>query len=211
MNMEVLLFFVSVFVISFSGAMAPGAVTAATISLGVKKKYAGAMIAVGHGIIELPLIFLLMAGFDKLIDSQSVMIAIGYVGGAFLLWMGLGLVRNAATPDYKPQKACSFSPILAGIILSASNPYFVIWWITVGLKLATEARQFGFAAFLIFTFVHWLCDLTWFQLLSFASFKGSRVMSDKHLKIILAICGAAMLCFGLWFIYDATSMLVSLS
>ena len=90
--MEILLFFVSVFVISFSGAMAPGAVTAATISLGVKKKYAGSMLAVGHGIIELPLIFLLMAGFDKLIDSKLIRDGhvVGWIhfGSAFKKWLG---------------------------------------------------------------------------------------------------------------------------
>ena len=46
----------SVFVVSISGAMAPGPVTATAITLGTKEKYAGVYISIGHAVVEVPLV-----------------------------------------------------------------------------------------------------------------------------------------------------------
>ena len=136
----------------------------------------------------------------------TALIFIGIMGGVFLFWMGIILVRDIRKPGYTAKKTYGTNPVLTGMILSASNPYFLIWWITIGIKLASQARQLGFFAFLLFTIVHWLCDLTWFAMLSFASFKGAKIMSDRNLKIILGICGIALLCYGGYFILDAVNL-----
>ena len=57
--MSLLLFLIQVFVISFSGAAQPGPVTATAIALGSRDRYAGLLLALGHGIIEFPLMLLL--------------------------------------------------------------------------------------------------------------------------------------------------------
>ena len=200
---ELALFLGSVFIISCSGAMAPGPITAAAITLGMRNKHAGVFFAIGHGLIELPLILLVAFGFDSILNSPAILNIIGLIGGAFLLWMGIGLFVNIRNPAYSPGNLYSTGPVLTGVILSATNPYFLFWWMTIGLKLASKARFLGFWAFLLFTLVHWLCDLVWFEALSFASFKGSKVMSDKVLRIVLCICAFALMAFGLKFVYDS--------
>ena len=57
------LFLGSVIAISLTGVMMPGPVTAVTIANGTRRKAAGALVAVGHGVIELPLIAVLYFGF----------------------------------------------------------------------------------------------------------------------------------------------------
>ena len=52
-------FFASVALISMSGVLMPGPLFAVTIEKAAKSKTAGALIAVGHGIVEFPLMFLI--------------------------------------------------------------------------------------------------------------------------------------------------------
>ena len=88
------------------------------------------------------------------------------------------------------------------------NPYFLIWWATIGLALATRATQFGLHAFALFAVTHWLVDLFWVTALSFAAFHGTSLMGPKSLTIILKICAAAMLLFALLFLYNSTLLLM---
>jgi threonine/homoserine/homoserine lactone efflux protein len=199
-------FLIGAVVISLSGVMAPGAVTAATIAQGTRSKHAGAFIAVGHGIIEIPLIFFIMLGLGTILEIHFVKIGIGLAGGAFLVWMGSQMLRQIRKPDFAPEKTYTTGPIITGFILSISNPYFLLWWASVGLNLAMEAKSFGITAFALFAFIHWLCDLVWLEILSAASFKGTTLLGPKGQRIILAICGAALVIYGAMFAYNAFAL-----
>jgi threonine/homoserine/homoserine lactone efflux protein len=203
-----LLFLVQVLIISCSGAMQPGPVTASVIKMGARNRWAGTLLAVGHGIIEFPLMILIILGLGKYFEIPKVQIAIGLAGGIFLIVMAIqGLLSLKAKEDNQ-SKAFTDRPILAGIILTASNPYFLIWWATVGLALATQAKQWGIWAFGLFALAHWSVDLIWLQILSLASFKGSVLMGPRGMKIVLMVCSAALFFFGLFFIYNAAKLWV---
>jgi threonine/homoserine/homoserine lactone efflux protein len=208
--MALLLFLVSVFIISFTGAMQPGPVTATAISLGARNRHAGALLAVGHGIVEFPLMILIIVGLGKFFQWDATKISIGLAGGSILLIMGIQIFRSSArTGDVEaaPKKA---TPVVAGIVLTLSNPYFLIWWATVGLALALEAVDFGIWAFALFAVVHWFVDLIWVEALSLASFHGTTLLGPRLEHAVLRVCGAALLGFGAFFIYRAIDMLVAL-
>jgi threonine/homoserine/homoserine lactone efflux protein len=205
--MRLLLFLSEVLVISLSGVMAPGPVTAAAIAMGARNRFAGALIAIGHGLIEFPLMILIVLGMDKILKSTCTQIVIGLAGGLFLLIMAIEMLnslRYAASQAAKPTKG---GPIAAGVLLSAGNPYFLLWWATVGLALATTARGLGVWAFVLFAVLHWLCDLAWLWALSWASFKGSVLLGPIVQRIVLVICSVALLAFGIFFAYRATRLI----
>ncbi|TFG49810.1 MAG: hypothetical protein E4H40_02360, partial [Candidatus Brocadiia bacterium] len=102
-------------------------------------------------------------------------------------------------------------PVAAGILLSAGNPYFLLWWATIGLKLATDARSFGILAFPLFAITHWTVDCVWLLALSWASFKGKKLLGQESYHIVLKVCSAAMFFFSLKFIYDSIALWPSLS
>lgn len=183
--------------------MAPGSVTAATIAHGARRRDGGILIAIGHGIVEFPLMFSIILGFGAIIKLPSAQIGIGIVGGVFLLWMGVQMIRDISKENFSVHGSYKSGPLLTGIVLSASNPFFLFWWATIGLKLATDARNLGWVAFVLFTIVHWLCDLVWLGILGWASFKGSTVFGAKAQRIVLGICGTALIFFSLKFIYSA--------
>jgi threonine/homoserine/homoserine lactone efflux protein len=207
---ELIIFLAGAILVSLSGVMAPGPITAVTISSGANNRHAGALIAVGHAIIEFPLILLIIGGARKLLELETVRIAIGLAGGLFLIILAIQIIRSKAQPD-SPGKTQNYKgPILTGIILSGGNPYFLVWWATIGLALATKARQFGILAFGLFALVHWLCDFFWLEALSWASFKGSVLMGKKAQRYMLLICSMALLFIAAIFLYDAGGSLVKL-
>ena len=199
-------FLVSAIIISLSGVMAPGAVTAATIAQGTRSRWAGTLISVGHGIVEMPLIFLLMLGLHFFFEMAPVKITIGILGGGFLLWMGYGMIRQIRKPAAEQAGNFKSGSIVTGILLSATNPYFLLWWATVRLNLAMGASELGLTALILFAIVHWLCDVVWLSILSFGAFythKGAGLFSNHIQKGILACCGIALLVFGGKFLFDA--------
>lgn len=208
---NLLLFLVQVVVISLSGVMAPGPVTAAAIATGSRNRYAGTFIALGHGIIEFPLMILIILGMSRIFEAAKTQIVIGLAGGTFLLLMAIQMLISLKTVENPQSQVRKEKPILTGLILSAGNPYFLVWWATVGLTLATSAAQLGIWAFALFAIVHWLCDCIWLQTLSWASFKGAKMLGGKSQRIVLMICSAALLFFGLFFIYNAAANLIKMN
>jgi threonine/homoserine/homoserine lactone efflux protein len=203
---ELLIFLASATVISLSGVMAPGAMTAATLAAGTKHRHAGVALALGHGVVEMPLVLAIVFGLGSVITLTSVKIGIGLAGGAFLLLLAWGLLRDArkgpATGDDTSVNATR-SPFITGIVLSASNPLFLLWWATVGLKLATDAVDLGIVAFVLFAIIHWLLDLLWLEVLSQGAWRGTQVFSHRAQQIVLGVCGAALGVFGIKFLIDA--------
>jgi threonine/homoserine/homoserine lactone efflux protein len=199
--MALLLFLLKVVGISLSGAMAPGPVTAAAIGMGSRNRFAGVLMALGHGVVEFPLMVLLLFGVGRLLKLPSVGIVIGLAGGGFLILMAIQMLRGLRDSGAQEMPMTRSGPLAAGVLLSAGNPYFLIWWATVGLTLITTATtSFGLWAFGLMAVAHWSCDLVWLTALSWASFKGSVLLGPKRRNIVLAVCAAAMLGFGLYFI-----------
>jgi threonine/homoserine/homoserine lactone efflux protein len=203
-----MLFLVQVIVISLSGVMAPGPVTAAAIGMGARSRYAGMLLAIGHGIVEFPLIVLIVLGMGRILKLPTAQIVIGLAGGAFLLIMAIGMLRSLRSAQIQEIEVAKSTPVMAGIILSAGNPYFLFWWATVGLALATTATGMGIWAFVLFAVVHWLCDFIWLGALSWASFKGTGLFGARSRRIVLMICAIALFFFGLFFIYNAARTLI---
>ena len=188
--------------------MAPGPVTAAAIGIGARSRYAGMLLAIGHGIVEFPLMILIVLGMGRILKLPTAQIIIGLAGGAFLLMMAIGMLKSLRSPEQQETKVAKSTPLLAGIILSAGNPYFLFWWATVGLALATTATGMGIWAFALFAIVHWLCDFIWLSALSWASFKGTGLFGPSSQRIVLWICAVALFFFGLYFIYNACNVLI---
>jgi threonine/homoserine/homoserine lactone efflux protein len=207
---ELLFFLAQVFIISITGALQPGPVTATTITMGTRNRWAGTLLAVGHGIIEFPLMVVIVLGVGRYFEMPKIQIAIGLAGGVFLILMGIQSLLSLKAGTNVESKSLGSRPVLAGIILSAGNPYFLIWWATVGLALATQATKWGVWAFALFALTHWSVDLIWLQILSWASFKGSVLLGPRRLRVVLIFCSAALFGFGLFFIYNACNALIKI-
>jgi threonine/homoserine/homoserine lactone efflux protein len=196
---ELLAFYALVAFISLSGVMMPGPVFAATIAKGYKDKNAGIQIALGHGVVEFPLIAVIGLGLGTSFANTGVMLTIGLAGGMVLIYIGYNMIVMRKEVD-ETEEFLPYHPIIVGILTSVSNPYFFLWWATVGLVLIAMALGFGILALVLFAVIHWTCDLLWDYFVSFTVFKSKRLWSEKGHNVVFGICGAIMVIFGVWFI-----------
>lgn len=201
------LFLLEVVGISLSGVLAPGPLTATSVALGVNSPMAGSLVAIGHGIVEWPIMILLITGLVRFLDSEGARTGLALIGGLVLGWMGLTVLRAMSTTNPVPIYNRTYGPILAGVVLTAANPYFLIWWGTIGLKLSSDAWERGMLIFGLFALVHWLCDAVWLGILSWVSYKGSSLSGSPIQRLILIISGAAMILFAIRFVLDGISRL----
>ncbi len=197
------LFLASVVVISLSGVVVPGPLLAVTIAKGPEGPHAGAYVGIGHGLVEMPLIALIALGFGTIFTSPVFTIGVGLVGGAMLVYLGAGIVRSGgaltAGASDLPYRA-----VPSGALATLMNPYFFVWWATVGAALVVQAGAWGLAGLVLFGLVHWSCDLAWYWLVTAALSRGGSGAGAGRLPRTIYFCaGLLLIGFGLWFLFGA--------
>ena len=196
------LFLASVVLISMSGVMLPGPLFAVTIEKASKWKTAGALIALGHGVIEFPLMFLIFFMLSQFAIPDPVQSGIGLVGGSLMIYMGVQAFRNR-NKEEKAQANPKRDSLLAGIWTTAVNAGFILWWLTIGTALIHNAQSFGLLGFPVFAGVHWLCDFVWYTVIAFAIFKSRRFWTKRVHEGISLFCVAVFVGFGAYFFGSA--------
>jgi len=198
---------VSSFVIALSGALVPGPLFTITVGESLKRGFsAGPLIILGHGILEFLVVCLFFFGLTPLFAGAGVKATVGTVGGMVLIAMGAMILRDAGRSSLQylvGEKKTGLHPVVSGIIGSLSNPYWVIWWITIGLGYLVSAVRFGLAGITAFFLGHILADLAWYSLVSFAVSRGRKVLGEKGYRVLLYACGVFLMAFGVWFIKGA--------
>lgn len=195
--------FGSAFAIGLSGAIVPGPMFAATVaSTTARGFWAGPEIVLGHGALECLLILLIAWGLGRALQKDKAVGAIALAGGACLLWMGFGVVAHAsaiATGEHQSPVA-SFHPVAVGVITSIANPYWVLWWATIGVTYVGLSLQQGRLGLAFFASGHVLSDLAWFSLVSGLVAAGRDVLGGAVFRNLLIGCGILLLGFGGYFV-----------
>ena len=202
------LFLISVILISLSGVLLPGPLFAVILEKASKSKYAGLLIALGHGLVEIPLIFFIYFWLSQFEIPIFVSIAVGIIGGLLMMYMGINAYRNRNKKiQYKISRSDSF---LSGILATAVNAGFILWWLTIGTTLVLNAKIFGIVGLSIFVVVHWLCDFVWIILVAFLIFKSRRFWNNKVNNAIFLFSFFVFFGFGAWFFISGLISLFSI-
>ena len=217
---NLLVFLGTVVAVSVTGVMMPGPVTAAAIARGYHQKWAGFHIALGHALVEFPTIALMAFGFSAVLQSRWVNIGIGLLGGAMLVFMGVSMVLSrggvvgksrAARPEGGRGNDAAdpfpYHPVVAGVITTAANPYYFLWWATLGAALTINALEFGLVVLVVFAVLHWSIDLGWYVFLGYTVNKSRGLWNDRIYIAVFAFCGGVMVLFGVWFGTSAVLLL----
>jgi threonine/homoserine/homoserine lactone efflux protein len=185
--------------ISLSGVIMPGPVFAATVAKGYNDSRAGLKIALGHAAVEIPLIIAIFLGLDYVFQDQAIFATIGIMGGTLLVYMGYSMIRTRKDIIVKEEES-RYGAFVAGVLTTVTNPYFFIWWATVGAALIATALEFGLIILPFFALVHIACDLFWEHLVSFSVFKTKGMWSPERHHLLFMLAGAIMLVFGVYFV-----------
>jgi len=201
---QILEFAILVIVISASGVMAPGPLFAANVSYGLREgTKAGIKMAIGHTIIEFPLIILLGIGVFSLESFPEFRTIISIFGAITLFVFAAIQIRTILGKKELILSKPKHGPLIAGILLSALNPFFIIWWLAIGFKLISDAMSmWAFAGILIVFGLHIWMDFAWLGAVSFLASKSSRILSNKNYKILMIGLSLMLIYFGIVFLAD---------
>jgi len=195
----------------------PGPLLTVTVAESARVGFrAGPLLITGHAILELLLVIAIVRGLGPFLKSPSVMGIIALVGGGMLLWMGVNMVRSSRGLSFHHQETLNHGrlnphPILLGILASLSNPYWTLWWATVGLGYLVAAMEYGAKGIVVFFLGHIAADYAWYALISFGISRGKRLLKDTSYQIMIRICGFFLIGFGGWFLFCARGYLVRVS
>jgi threonine/homoserine/homoserine lactone efflux protein len=200
--------FVTAFVVGFTGALMPGPLLAVTIAESPKRgKFTGPILVGGHAIAELAVIIVLSLGVSAIIDNKTISNVIGVAGGAMLILMGLGMLYDLLRSKLKAESAnqqikSNKRLVLDGIITSLSNPYWYVWWATVGAAFMVKALNIGKVGPPVFYVGHILSDFVWYTAVSIIIWTGRKIIIGTVYKILISLCALFLLYLGGLFIHD---------
>jgi len=199
-------FAIAVITISVSGVMSPGPLFAANVAYGLKGgARAGLKMAYGHTIVELPLVILLGVGALSLETIPQFRETVA-LAGAISLFVFAGMQIKSVLKKPSSIFEGRHGPFIAGIMLSALNPFFLIWWFTIGFKLISDSLVLAsFAGIgIIFAFHIWM-DYAWLCTVGFLSSKGKKILSSKNYNIFMIAISGVLVYFGIVFVLEALS------
>src|SRR6056297_143666 len=221
--------FISSFVIALSGAMMPGPVLTATISESIKRgPLAGPLIMSGHALLEGALVAALIAGVAPLLQRDLFFVGISFGGAVILGWMAYGMLKSLpglkiewgeGAGEDAPAKenigkggerggSSAVGVMRTGVLLSIANPYWVVWWATIGLGLVARAQKVGLLGVLFFFLGHQAADFAWYSLVSTAVGKGRCFFSDRLYRVIIAVSAVILVGFAVYFGWSGAERLV---
>jgi len=206
------------FLVALTGALSPGPLLTYTIIKSVKTAKRGYLVGLwvitGHAILEIGIIIFLLLGFSFLLKNMIVVRTIGIAGGLILVYFGVSIIRDV----YRGNVPTGFlnsrgeqnqvpeavgkgleNPIIGGFIVSMSNPYWWVWWATIGFAFLIQF-DISFERWpnlVTFFLGHEAGDLAWYLFVSFLAFFGMRHLNKRVYYGVLVCCAVFMILFGI--------------
>jgi threonine/homoserine/homoserine lactone efflux protein len=203
--MDPLNFAVTVVLITVSGALAPGPLFFVTVSQGARSgARSGVIFSIAHTLVEFTLVMLLTVGLLSVASEPVVRLVVGVAGGVALLVFGVMQIRNSLS--YRADEAVSGrranrSLLLIGLAFTGLNPYFIVWWLTIGANLILLSLEFAGLAGVIFMYVcHVWVDYVWLTLLAIFAKRGAKVLRFRWYRLMMAVFGGVLIYFGFSFL-----------
>jgi len=201
---NIVLIFLSSFIIALSGALVPGPLFTITVSESLRRGFkTGPLIIFGHGLLEITIVILLFFGISPFLLEERTRQFISVAGGIILMIMGVMLFRDAGKTrlDLSPgERQTGLHPVISGILGSLSNPYWIIWWVTIGLGYLVSSLRYGIPGVIAFFSGHISADLLWYSMISYAVSRGQKIMGERGYRYLLSACGIFLIFFGGWFL-----------
>jgi len=180
---------------------------AVTLAKSYRSPWAGTWISLGHAVIEVPLILLIYFGFAQFFQNSAVQLGLSIVGGGMIVWMGIAMFL-ARTKVVHQGKDLPYNAFVAGILASGFNPFFLVWWATIGSMLIMRFLDFGTTGLMVFIVAHWLVDLVWLSLVSNLIYRTRSLWGRKFHEWLFIACSLLLIGFGGWFIVSGIQIVV---
>lgn len=206
------LLFVTSFLVGLSGAATPGPLLMVNITEVARRGFwAGPAVALGHSLLELFTVALLAVGLSPILSHAAG--GVGLLGGTFLIWIAVKTLRAAphlslAAEIAAARPGLTAGPIVAGVTASISNPYWLVWWATVGAGFTLTSLTLGVAGLAAFYLGHISADFAWYSFVAALVATGRRYMTDPVYRALLVACAVFLLALAAFFILSGVAALL---
>lgn len=177
----------------------------------------GLLVPVGHVLAEVCLVILIVSGFGSYLNRPAVQTALFLIGGLILLWFAFDMIKGAMInrqPDGGDIKndACpsaGWKVIAKSGALTAVNPYFLLWWATIGLGFIIDSDTLSMGSVVIFYLGHALADFSWYIAVALLCDKMSGFFSGIVYRIILSSLGLLLVFYAPRFLINGMRLIIS--
>lgn len=197
---------IAAFLVGLSGAMSPGSFLTVIVARTIQRgPWSAALMLVGHALLEAVLLVGFAFGLAGVLRLPLVIAAMGIVGGAVLLWMGSSLLRGAVSgtivADLETAEGAGMSghpasAVADGAIVSISNPYWTLWWATIGVKLAADGLAIGPLGVAAFFIGHQIADVSWYAFVIYGVNRGRDLLTPTVYRAIIGTLAVFLLYMG---------------
>jgi threonine/homoserine/homoserine lactone efflux protein len=205
------IFFTSM-VVALSGAMMPGPLLTINISESMRRgAIAGPLLMAGHAVLELVLVVALLFGLSPLFKNELFFVFVAVAGGATMFWMAWGMFRSLPTLSVQASNRTlerNNNLFLAGAVMSLANPYWLVWWATIGIGYITRCQSHGLTGVGAFYSGHIIGDVLWYVAISIAISKGRSLFNDRTYRVLIGCCGAFLVAFAGYLLCSGVSKLL---
>jgi len=191
----------------FSGAVMPGPLLGVVVRETMRVGWsAGPIMMIGHGVLELVAVVLLVTGLIRFARSRQVRGAIGLLGGGVLLLLGYQTLLMPGDAEALRAAAAGQSGggwgwlIALGALMSMANPYWWLWWASIGVAHTGWAVQRGRAGGGTYFVGHILSDFIWYSAVSIGLGTGRALFSAGALRGMYVVCGVFLVGLGALFL-----------
>ncbi|MBD3388786.1 MAG: hypothetical protein GF416_06935 [Candidatus Altiarchaeales archaeon] len=189
------------FIVGLSGAMIPGPLLVYTIAESLRKGWkTGFYVIVGHAIVEVGIMAFLIMGVSALMTSELFVKSVSLVGGAFMAYTAVTLFKSSWEIG-ETKDALRYGTVAGGMLFTALNPSFPVWWATAGARLLVEGfKNAGLTGALMVFIGHWMADFGYFMVVSSLVTRGREKLISRYVNTVKNILAALLLAIGAYFI-----------
>ena len=214
--MAVLEVLVAWFLLSLTGALAPGPLSAAVVMQASRRgKLHGILPMLGHAIVELGIITAIILSVQALMFDQFLINAMVFLGGIVIILFGFLALRDyrytrESSPEAKEMESSLTTKLeatLQGATVSILSPYFLLWWFGIGLanvtllmgQLQVGAEMVFFAGLLIYL-THISTDFIYGAVLTVSSDEVSKRAKVGGVNWLNIAIGVFQIVLGILFV-----------
>ena len=155
-------------------------------------------LCLGLGAMSADMLYLALSAFgiSQLAKIPIVFACISVFGAAFLLYIALGIYRQAkrSVQIQSVERGSHVAVFGKGFLLNIFNPYVIMFWLSVSVSIGRE--HFGLAL------AGLVCGiLSWITLFALAVYKSRAKISDRAARAFAYISALILLFFALKLIY----------
>jgi threonine/homoserine/homoserine lactone efflux protein len=205
--MDLLPILLTVALISLTGVMLPGPMFAVAVAKSYQSPWAGTRMSLGHAVVEVPLILAIYFGLSSFDPNPTVRLVLSLAGGTMVVWLGIHMFRARAAVVHGGREL-PYGAFVGGIVMTALNPAFLLWWATTGAMLIDRVRDYAALGPSLFIIVHWGCDLVWLSLVSVLIFRTRSLWGTRFQEGLFVACSLLLAGFGVWFIVSGIQQAV---